>query len=165
HVFGDVKVSGSAHVLQNWEAIKAGERGGDGGSVVDGVPRHLPALQRAQRVQSRVSRVGFDWPDDTGPADKVDEELAETREAIASGDPARVREEMGDLLFAIVNWSRFQDVNAEEALRASVDKFSARFREVERRMRAKNRDLRDCALDELDECWEAVKKDEVSGVG
>ena len=163
HVFGDVEVDGSEGVLRNWEAIKAGERGGDGGSAVDGVPRHLPALQKAQRIQSRVSRVGFDWPDGDGPAKKVDEELAEVREAIESGEPARIRDEIGDLLFAIVNLCRFHEVHAEEALRTTVDRFSARFREVERRMRSKNRDMTGCSLEELDECWEAVKRDEASG--
>ena len=97
HVFGEVQVSGSEEVLHNWEAIKALEHADRG--VLDGVPRSLPALYRAQRMSEKVSRVGFDWPDGRGSRDKVSEELAELDEAIAVGKQERVEDELGDLLF------------------------------------------------------------------
>ena len=158
HVFGDVEVSGSGQVLKNWEAIKVTEKKEP--SVLHGVPRHLPSLQKAQRVQSRVARVGFDWSGTDDVLAKVDEELAETRAAIGSGDADKITEELGDLLFAVVNLSRFQGVNAEEALRATVDKFTRRFKEVERRLRDQGRKVEDSSLDEMEAHWQAIKSDE-----
>jgi len=177
HVFADVKADTSADVIRNWEAIKAQERAqnvaetGDSRnegeaaepahrSVVDGIPRHLPALQRAQRVQSRAARVGFDWDDVSDVIGKVEEELAEAREALASGDAKHLKEELGDLLFATVNLSRFQAINAEEALEAAVKKFAVRFNDVERRIHASGRKLDDCTLEEMDAEWDNVKRDE-----
>jgi len=159
HVFGDVKVSGTDHVLRNWESIKADEKENGKRSVIEGVPRHLPALQKAQRVQGRVARVGFDWSEAGQVANKVTEELAETMEAVRAGDSENIREEIGDLLFSVVNLARFEDVNAEEALQATIAKFSKRFSEVESRFRRENKELADCTLAELDACWEAVKSD------
>lgn len=160
HVFGDVKVSGSSEVLTNWETLKSAEKDGGKESVLDGVPRHLPALQRAQRVQSRAARVGFDWSDVRDVVAKVDEELAESKEAMADGDPARIREEIGDLLFSIVNLCRFREIEAEDALRGTVDKFTRRFKEVEGRIRAEGRQMKDCTLAEMDAHWNAVKRQE-----
>ncbi|MFC1453168.1 nucleoside triphosphate pyrophosphohydrolase [Verrucomicrobiota bacterium] len=167
HVFGDEHAPDSGTVLKNWERIKAEEKGAEEGprSVLEGVPRHLPALQRAQRVQSRAARVGFDWPDYTGPMEKVAEELAETREAIAQGTPSRVRDEIGDLLFAVVNVCRFQRVDAEDALRNTVTRFSRRFTEVERRIWAEGRPVSECSMEELDAVWEDVKAEEMSRPG
>jgi tetrapyrrole methylase family protein/MazG family protein len=158
HVFGDVSVKDSAGVLRNWEIIKANEKGSDRKSVLDGVPKQLPALQKAQRIQSRVARVGFDWPDTRDVVAKVDEELAETKEAIAGGDREKVHGEIGDLLFAIVNLCRFEKVEAEECLRASISKFERRFREIEKRVKKEGRELKDCTLAELDAHWNAIKK-------
>jgi tetrapyrrole methylase family protein / MazG family protein len=163
HVFGDVKVSGSGEVLKNWEAIKAGEKEGGLRSALEGVPRHLPALQRAQRIQGRAARVGFDWPDAQGVLEKIQEELGETREALASGDERKIRDEMGDLLFALVNFCRFQRINAEEALEGAIRKFTARFQAVERKFEKDGRRLTDCTLAELDAEWEAVKRREPDG--
>ena len=177
HVFADVKADTSADVIRNWEAIKAQERAqnvaetndsrdeGEAAkparrSVVDGIPRHLPALQRAQRVQSRAARVGFDWDDVSDVIGKVEEELAEVREALASGDAKHLKEELGDLLFATVNLSRFQAINAEEALDAAVKKFAVRFNDVERRIHASGRKLNDCTLEEMDAEWDTVKREE-----
>jgi tetrapyrrole methylase family protein/MazG family protein len=177
HVFADVKADTSADVIRNWEAIKAQERAqnvaetsdsrneGEAAepahrSVVDGIPRHLPALQRAQRVQSRAARVGFDWDDVSDVIGKVEEELAEAREALASGDAKHLKEELGDLLFATVNFSRFQAINAEEALDAAVKKFAVRFNDVERRIHASGRKLADCTLEEMDAEWDNVKREE-----
>src|ERR1035437_9885937 len=114
HVFADNKVADSADVLRNWEKIKAVEKRGERESAVDGVPRHLPALMKAHQVQSRAARVGFDWSAMHGVVAKIDEELAEVKAALASGNSAHVAEEIGDLLFSVVNLSRFQNLQAEE---------------------------------------------------
>ena len=158
HVFADEEASTSGQVLRNWEAIKVKEKKEP--SVLHGVPRHLPSLQKAQRVQSRVARVGFDWPGTDGVLDKVSEELAETQAAMANGNKEEIEEEIGDLLFAVVNLSRFQNVNAEEALRATIAKFTRRFREVESRLRDEGRKVEDSSLDEMEAHWQAVKSDE-----
>ena len=160
HVFGDVEVEGVDQVLRNWEAIKAGESDGGKRSVLQGVPKHLPALQKAQRVQSRAASVGFDWDNHADVVAKIEEELDEVREAIAGGDEGRIRDELGDLLFAVVNLCRFRGVRAEDALNGTTSKFSERFREVERRVRAEDRTVEECSLAELDAHWEDVKKGE-----
>ena len=160
HVFGKVRVSGSREVLRNWEAIKAREKKATGGSILDGIPRHLPSLQKAQRIQSRASRVGFDWNHVKDVLAKIDEELAEARHAISRGHEKEIREEVGDLLFSVVNLSRFQKIHAEEALAGTVKKFIGRFREVERRVREEGRNLRDCSLAEMDAHWETIKQGE-----
>ncbi len=161
HVFGDVQVDDSAAVLRNWEAIKRTEKKStvDGSrSALDGVPIALPALARAQRMQSKASRCGFDWPDVAGVEAKLTEELAELEAARKSGDAEAVRSEVGDLLFTVVNLCRFLKIDAEDALQATSSRFARRFREVERRVAADGRDLRHCTLDELDVYWEAAKQ-------
>ena len=160
HVFGRVRVSGSGEVLRNWEAIKAAEKKGVGGSILDGIPRHLPGLQKAQRIQSRASRVGFDWKRVRDVLAKIDEELAETRKALRTGDETSIKGEIGDLLFAVVNLSRFRGISAEEALEGTMAKFIRRFREVERRLREERKNLRDCSLADMDAHWEAIKRGE-----
>lgn len=165
HVFGDVDARDSKTVLRNWETMKTKEKTTGRRSVVEGVPRHLPALQKAERIQTRVSRVGFDWSELDEVAAKVEEEFAETKMAMRERDSERIREEIGDLLFAVVNLSRFQAINAEEALRSAIDKFTKRFQEIERRFLAQGRELSDCTLDEMNECWESVKKEAVETCG
>jgi len=161
HVFGDVSVTSSGEVLRNWEAIKQTEKGKKPDrSAIDGVPAVLPALLKAQRTQSKAARVGFDWKDATGATDKIEEELGELREAVAEGDKAKVSEEMGDLLFSVVNYCRFVDVDAESALEGTNKKFSRRFREVERRVREQGKTLKQCTLAEMDAIWDAVKAEE-----
>jgi tetrapyrrole methylase family protein/MazG family protein/ATP diphosphatase len=134
HVFADVEVTGTEHVLENWERIKAREKADRG--VLDGVPRSLPALFRAQRMSEKVARVGFDWPDGRGSRDKVSEELSELDKAVAAGDPTRVEAELGDLLFALVNFARHNGVDAEQALKSTCDRFSRRFGHVESQVKA-----------------------------
>ena len=135
HVFGDVEVSDAAEVLTNWERIKAQEgKQKKGGGILGGVPRSLPALTRAQRVGEKVARVGFDWPDARGSRAKVTEEIGELDEAIERGDKEKIEEELGDALFAIVNLARHVDVDAEGALRRTIDKFTKRFAHVEKRV-------------------------------
>lgn len=163
HVFGDTAVSDAQEVLRNWEIIKRREHNGTGRSALDGLPRHLPALQKAQRIQSRAARLGFDWPDAAGVLDKIVEEIEEVRRAADAEDAAGVAEEMGDLLFSIVNLCRFLGVDAEQALRAANAKFGARFRAVERRVQRAGGDMHKASLDELEAHWQAVKDGE--GVG
>ena len=162
HVFGAVKVSGSGEVLKNWEQIKRGEKKAakEFPSVVSGIPRHLPALLKAEQVQRKVSRVGFDWKSVAPVVAKVEEELAEVRHAVARRKPAEVREELGDLLFAIVNLGRFLGHSAEEALDGTIHKFIRRFQEIERRLHAQGREVTVCSLAELDAIWEQIKREE-----
>ncbi|MFO0551834.1 MAG: nucleoside triphosphate pyrophosphohydrolase [Polyangiaceae bacterium] len=133
HVFAGVEVGGSEEVLTNWERIKLQEKPDKG--LLDGVPRSLPSLVRAQRIGEKVARVGFDWPDSRGSRAKVTEELGELDRALEAGDRANIAAEIGDVLFALVNLSRHLGVDAESALRATNDKFTARFRHVEARVR------------------------------
>jgi len=158
HVFGDVKVVNSDEVLANWEQLKAAEK--EDSSTLAGIPRHLPALQKAQRLQSRAARVGFDWEHIHDVVAKIDEELAETREAMDNADKEHLAEEIGDLLFAVVNLARYADINAEEALRQTCDKFIRRFNGVEQRVKDSGQNLHECGLEILDAHWNAVKAKE-----
>jgi tetrapyrrole methylase family protein/MazG family protein len=162
HVFGTVKVSGSGEVLKNWEAIKRGEKKArrEFPSVVADIPRHLPALLKAEQVQRKAARVGFDWQTVAPVAAKVAEELGEVRRAVARRKPAEIREELGDLLFAVVNLGRFLGHSAEEALDGTVRKFVRRFQEIERRLHAQGREMTKCSLAELDVIWEQIKREE-----
>lgn len=158
HVFGDVKAATTGEVLKNWEAIKQKEKEKNPDrSAIDGVPEALPALLKAQRVQAKASRVGFDWKDSSGALDKIGEELNELREAIAAGDQAAIEDEMGDLLFSAVNTCRFLKVDAEGSLTIATEKFSARFRAVEKLARERGLDMKACTLAQLDELWDEVK--------
>ena len=179
HVFGNARVSGSRDVLKNWEAIKVQEKkeaadgtlSGAPSSLVGDMPRHLPALHKAHHLQKRLARVGFspgrsasakpgDWTQVHDVVAKIDEELAEVKQALAAGDAERIKEELGDLLFAVVNLSRFQGLNAEEVLQRAVDKFAKRVQAVEQRVRLSGRELSQCTLEELDAHWNAVKEAE-----
>nr|UXE44704.1 nucleoside triphosphate pyrophosphohydrolase [uncultured bacterium] len=167
HVFGDESVQGSDEVLKNWERIKAEEKAGRG--VLDGVPRSLPALQRAQRMSEKVSRVGFDWPDGRGSRLKLDEELAELDLAVAGGDQKQIEFELGDVLFALVNLARHHGVDAEIALRGTADRFARRFGHVERRVKEQHggfargpdgKPLPGPPLEVLDGYWDEAKEQE-----
>jgi MazG family protein len=168
HVFGDTKVSGADEVLQNWERIKAAEKKDRG--LLDSVPRSMPALTRAQRIGEKVERVGFDWPDARGSRAKVSEELGELDRAMVEGDPTRVEEELGDVLFALVNLARHVKVDAEGALRKTTEKFQRRFAHVEARVKERHGGFPTAQpgaegggmlpLEELDRYWEEAKKKE-----
>jgi tetrapyrrole methylase family protein/MazG family protein len=160
HVFGDVQVSGSDEVLKNWEAIKKQEKANQTRGTLEGIPKSLPALHKANLVQKRVARVGFDWDNVEGALAKLEEEVAEIREAVASGNQDHVREELGDLLFATVNVSRFFGQNAEVLLEQTIRKFSRRFDALESIVHAQGRNVSDCTLAELDVVWEQVKAGE-----
>jgi tetrapyrrole methylase family protein/MazG family protein len=161
HVFGDVDVEGSADVVKNWEAIKRQEAGyADRKSVLDGIPNAMPTLLRAQKIQSRAARVGFDWEELTDVIAKVDEELEEVKTSISTDDPEAVAMELGDLLFAIVNLCRFMEMQAEETLRQANRKFIARFKWMEAELERRGTNFESQNLESLDAVWEAAKKAE-----
>ena len=155
HVFAGGQVADAAEALSQWERIKRGE--GKARSAVDGVPASLPALLRAQRLQVKAGRVGFDWPTWRDAWAKVGEEMAELDQAASAGEAERVREELGDLLFSVVNVARLLGVDAEDSLRRAAEKFTRRFKEVESEMSAAGRTLDNASLEELDRTWETVK--------
>jgi MazG family protein len=155
HVFGDRPVSSAAEALAQWEAIKGAEK--HGASALAGVPRALPALHRAQRVQHKAARVGFDWSDAAGALEKVREELGEVAEALRQGDGPALRDELGDLLFSVVNVARLSSVDPEGALQAAVDRFSRRFASMEKAARDEGRELTGLSLAELEELWTRAK--------
>jgi tetrapyrrole methylase family protein/MazG family protein len=159
HVFGDRVVSDAREALAQWEQIKQDEGAGQGRprSAVDGVPPSLPALLRAQRLQVKAGRVGFDWARWEEAWSKAREEMGEMEEALQGGDPARVREELGDVLFSMVNVARLRGIDAEDCLRQAADKFTRRFKEVEGEMRAGGRTVAGATAEDLDKAWEGVK--------
>jgi MazG family protein len=154
HVFGDKKLETSQQVLEQWGELKDQEKAR---RTLDGVPRAMPALARAQKLTERASAVGFDWPDAAGPRDKVDEEVRELDAALKAGDPAAQRAELGDLLFAVVNLARKIGVDAETALRETSDRFHRRFEIVEDGLRRRGRTPRESTLDEMDALWREAK--------
>ena len=159
HVFGDTKVNSVGEVLENWEKLKAKERGGQAKpdkGVLGTLPPGLPALLQAATYQRRAARVGFDWPDISGVRAKVQEEIEEV-EAVDADDEAALEEEVGDLLFAAVNWARWLKVDPESALRMANEKFAGRFKHMEAAAKAAGRALDSYNLEELDALWEAAK--------
>lgn len=158
HVFADNRAATTGEVLKNWEAIKAEETGGPTRPLLEGVPRQLPALQKAQRVQARAARVGFDWHKAADVWVKMEEELTELREAMRHGDARRIADEIGDLLFTVVNLSRFACVDAEDALRRCIERFMGRFRIVEQLAAADSRSVHDCTPEELEAHWNVAKR-------
>ena len=160
HIFGNVKVKNSDEVKTNWERLKSKE-GRE--SVLDGVPKELPALFRAYRIQEKASKVGFDWNDPNPAFDKIMEELTELKAELLSlktnQDNDRIEDEFGDVLFALVNFSRFIKVNPEDALRRTIEKFIFRFRKIEEFAKANNNKLEDMTLDEMDAVWNRVKNE------
>lgn len=159
HVFGDAKVSSVENVLQTWEKIKAEERAGDSkkadNGLLDGIPQALPALSQAQEIQDRAARVGFDWKEIAPVLAKVYEELKEFEEA--QTEPGKA-EELGDLLFAMVNLVRWYDVDAESALRAANQKFRHRFKYIERKAEESGRSTSELSFEEMDAFWEEAKE-------
>jgi len=160
HVYGDEKVRDADHVLENWERIKRDEgKEKRRESILDGLPESFPALKQSHVVQERCRRVGFDWTDTKDVLDKVNEEVEEVRQELAHGNPDhdKVVEEVGDLLFALVNLSRHLGVDAESALRDANAKFTGRFRQVEAEFAEKGRSLDQATLEEMDRVWDEVK--------
>jgi tetrapyrrole methylase family protein/MazG family protein len=159
HVFGTTSVGDADEVLRNWDRIKRSEKS-DSGSILDGVPRSLPALLRAMEVSQRAVRAGFEWPDLQGVFEKLREEESELREAIEGGSEERIADELGDLLFTVVNIARWAKVDPEEALRRMVDRFTGRFVAMER-MAAKP--LPELSPEEWDELWNRAKAEPEPG--
>ncbi len=158
HVFGSVSAGDSDEVLTQWHQIKTAERGGRDHSVMEGVPRKLPALMQAEEVQRRAERVGFDWEKIGDVLEKVEEELQELRESIARSDPAHMTEEIGDLLFTVANVARFLDVKPEETLRHCVARFVTRFTHMEEALWARGKRFEKATAEEMNTLWEEAKK-------
>ena len=158
HVFGDTKIETSAEQTIAWEKTKLTKEGKK--SAIDGVPKQLPALLRAHRMQGKAAAVGFDWQKIEPVWEKFNEEMEELKEAIARKDQSHVEEELGDVLFTIVNISRFLKANPEDALRGTIEKFERRFKQVEKTISAQGRFIGDASLEEMDEIWNAVKSAE-----
>lgn len=156
HVFGDVNVKDANEVLTNWEAIKRTEKK-DRTSVLDGVPKDLPALMSAYKLQYKAAKVGFDWPDIDPVWDKLEEELHELEEAIANGKIEKIEEELGDVLFTVVNIARFLKVDAEVALITTNRKFKKRFSYIEEKVKTKHQQWENLSLMDLDELWQEAK--------
>ena len=176
HVFADGTASTAREVLEQWEHLKREERDAEAAaraSALDGVPRELPALLRAQRLQDKASRAGFDWLEISGVIEKVEEECGELKAAIQGAAPEEhatptgsvrslskvegIELELGDLLFSLVNLARFLNLNAEDALRKCIGRFAARFRYIEETVERSGRRLKDASLEEMDRLWEDAK--------
>jgi len=162
HVFAGERIDSAAEQSAAWEAHKARERADKGGheSLLDGITRTLPALTRAEKLQRRAARVGFQWPDISGVLEKLDEELREVRAEIAAGDSQALHGEIGDLLFACANLARYAGVDAEAALRAANHKFERRFRYIEAALRERGKRPEQSDLAEMDALWEEAKRTE-----
>lgn len=166
HVFGkeDQKLNTAKEVLSQWHDIKEEESKSKGVKQIEGylsnIPHSMPALIRANKVSEKAAKVGYDWEKIEQIFDKVDEELAEFKEALAEGDKEHVEEEMGDMLFALVNLSRFVEVDAEEALRKTIEKFIRRFHYIEDNLTKNNSSLKEATLDEMEELWNESKQKE-----
>jgi len=168
HVFPDASLASfgspaditAEQVEGNWEAIKQQERDNKGqepGSILDDIPRALPALTRARKIQKRAARSGFDWPVIDGVLDKVNEENAELREAMASGEAEHIEEELGDMFFSLVNLSRHLNIEPEKCLRKANEKFESRFRRMEKVINSEDRDLATMDLEEMENYWQQIK--------
>lgn len=155
HVFGELKVSGTAEVLENWEVLKAQEKANRG--LLDGMPRSLPALRYAYRVGEKAAHVGFDWPDANGPRAKVDEELSEFDAAAASGDRAQMEAELGDVLMSVASLARKHDIDPEEALKKCNRRFVSRFAFVESAVKSSEKSWATHSPAELDALWQQAK--------
>jgi MazG family protein len=158
HVFGEVEINTADEQSIHWEKLKKQE---GKSSVIDGVPKALSALLRAQRIQQKASMAGFDWPTAEPVWDKIQEEIEELKTAYGEKNQKNVEEEFGDLLFSLVNVSRFIGINPEDALRKTTEKFINRFRKLEQEFEATHKELSEASLEELDAVWEKVKSEEV----
>ena len=159
HVFGDISVNSVDEVLTNWDAIKLVTKGQKStGESMSSIPRELPALMRAEKLQKKAAKVGFDWDDISGAFDKLREETDEVKAALADGDREHQLEELGDLLFSCVNVARFMDCDPEEALTAANDKFLSRFILVEKLAAERGIDIKASSIEELDRLWDEAKK-------
>ncbi|MEW5798025.1 MAG: nucleoside triphosphate pyrophosphohydrolase [Bacteroidota bacterium] len=155
HVFGDATVNSSREQSALWDKIKMSE---GRNSVLDGIPNSLPALMKAEKVQKKASKVGFDWTQKEDVWKKVEEEIKELHEAVDKNDKSHIEKEFGDVLFSLVNYGRFIGVNPEESLQLTVKKFSKRFQYIEERLKEQGKDIHQTSLQEMDALWEEAKK-------
>ncbi len=168
HVFGDESFADSRELLRNWESLKEAEKRASGRkvtkkkSLLDGIPKRLPALYRANQITSKAARVGFDWPSIKGITDKLLEEVEELDEARREGAAGPIREELGDVLFTAVNLCRRLEIDPETALNRANRKFSRRFRKMEKQFGKQSRELKDVEIEEMEDCWERLKASEAS---
>ena len=168
HVFGETAQHGTEQVLQNWAKLKADERKakhGHAGSVLDGVPKDAPGLQRAERLTEKASRIGFDWPDISGVKDKLKEELGELDEAMAKKDKLATEHELGDVLFALANLARHLGIAPEDAMRAANRRFTNRFHVVEKGLEAQGVEFGKASLEQMNALWDQAKAKEKAGRG
>ena len=158
HVFGEVEANDAEQVIVNWEKLKREERKAENKSILAGVPQSMPALLKASRLTEKAARVGFDWRRTGDVFEKLDEEIAELREAVDAGEHTAVAEEIGDLLFTVANLARKAGVNPEEALQSTNRKFMRRFESMEGQVRARDLNLDQLPLEELDALWNEAKR-------
>lgn len=162
HVFGDVKADTSEKVLKNWDDIKMKTKSqSEQSEAMDSVARSLPSIMRSQKIQQKAAKIGFDWQDIDGALAKLDEEIAEVKEAVTSGDTDAVEEEIGDVLFSAVNVSRFAKVDPEKALYNACEKFISRFKAMEKIASGRGINIRDANLNQLDDLWNQAKCSEL----
>ncbi len=158
HVFGDAQVDNAEQVMTNWQKLKVQEGKKPKDSILDGLPSCMPGLSQACALTRKAARVGFDWKDTGGPIAKIKEELAELEAEIGTAKPDRIKDEVGDILFSIVNLARHLDVEPEEALRHTNAKFKTRFAYIEQQLKKQGRGPTDATLEEMDKLWEEAKK-------
>lgn len=157
HVFGETKVQGSEQVLTNWEILKKKEKPEKKSGLLASLPRNLPSLQRAARIGEKAKNVGFDWPNIDGVWAKVEEEMGELKQAIAKGDQTEIENELGDLFFSLCNFARWKKIQPEDAHRKSIERFESRFSLVEQAFAARNQNMHEASLADLDAEWERAK--------
>ena len=172
HVFGDETASTPEEVIKNWEAIKAQEKAAklknrtpEQRSLLEGIPSKLPAIHEAHQISSRAARVGFDWPDVEGIFEKLQEEVRELREVIAEGDDGdrreRLEDEIGDMLFVIVNIARYLKIDSESALKRANRKFKSRFQYMEKELAKQGKTVEQVTLDEMEALWQKAKSESI----
>jgi XTP/dITP diphosphohydrolase len=157
HIYSDVVVSGEEEVKQNWEKLKLKE---GKKSILEGVPKGLPSMVKAQRIQDKVRQVGFDWEETSQVVDKIHEELNELSEAVQNNDPVEIENEMGDVLFAVINYARLLDLDAEKSLEMTNIKFIRRFQWMEEYAKSQNLSITDVTIKEMEKWWQMAKLEE-----
>ncbi len=168
HVFGDKQAESASDVIVLWDEQKDKEKAGKGKvqeSILDDVPLALPAVMRAQKLQKRAARVGFEWPEAVQVLDKLEEEINELREAIAEKSASAIHEEIGDVMFCVINFGRMLDIDCEQSLRDTNAKFERRFKGIESDLKAMNKEFSDTNLDEMESLWHAQKVKEKAASG
>lgn len=155
HIYGDVQVSNEEEVKQNWEKLKLQE---GKKSILGGVPRSLPSMVKAIRLQEKSKQVGFEWENADQVWHKVEEEMGELKQAVSTGKPDQIEEELGDVFFSLVNYARFLQVDAENALERTNKKFMSRFLRMESLAMSENKNLQEMSLEEMDQLWERIKQ-------